>query len=124
MSSQLTELLNRDRRPRVLVVGDVMLDRYLWGDVDRISPEAPIPVLRVAQQEHRLGGAGSVAAMLAAMEAEVLMATAVGDDTEGRIVRKLLWTPNPTADNPSIRDPGPLAVPYLYPFLPLFRLRG
>lgn len=90
MSSQLTELLSRELRPRVLLVGDVMLDRYLWGDVDRISPEAPIPVLRVGSQEHRLGGAGSVAAMLAAMEAEVLLVTVTGDDAEGRIVRELL----------------------------------
>ena len=89
MSSQLIELLQQDRPPRILVVGDVMLDRYLWGDVDRISPEAPIPVLRVARQEHRLGGAGSVAAMLAALEAEVRVVTVVGDDPEGRIVRQL-----------------------------------
>ncbi|MHC4399786.1 MAG: PfkB family carbohydrate kinase [Planctomycetota bacterium] len=90
MVSQLTALLTQARRPRILVVGDVMLDRYLWGDVERISPEAPIPVLRVDKQEHRLGGAGSVAAMLAAMEADVLLAAVTGDDAEGRIVRRLL----------------------------------
>ena len=67
MSSSLPSLLEREWRPRILLVGDVMLDRYLWGDVERISPEAPIPVLRVGKQEHRLGGAGSVAAMVATL---------------------------------------------------------
>ena len=87
---RLTEWLMHTRRPRILVAGDVMLDRYLWGDVERISPEAPIPVLRVGRQEHRLGGAGSVAAMLAALEAEVVLAAVTGDDPEGRTVRRLL----------------------------------
>ncbi|MFH1922207.1 MAG: bifunctional heptose 7-phosphate kinase/heptose 1-phosphate adenyltransferase [Planctomycetota bacterium] len=90
MAHRLTALLCEAKRPRILVVGDVMLDRYLWGDVERISPEAPIPVLRVGRQEHRLGGAGSVAAMLAALDADVALAAVVGEDAEGRIVRRLL----------------------------------
>jgi D-beta-D-heptose 7-phosphate kinase/D-beta-D-heptose 1-phosphate adenosyltransferase len=90
MADQLSKLLAQTSRPRILVVGDVMLDRYLWGDVERISPEAPIPVLRVGRQEHRLGGAGSVAAMLAALDADVLLAAVTGEDAESRIVRQLL----------------------------------
>ncbi|HUT87871.1 MAG TPA: D-glycero-beta-D-manno-heptose 1-phosphate adenylyltransferase [Thermoguttaceae bacterium] len=90
MADQLTPLLTAPRRPRILVAGDVMLDRYLWGDVERISPEAPIPVLRVGRQEHRLGGAGSVVAMLAALEADVALAAITGDDSEGEVVRQLL----------------------------------
>jgi len=90
MSGQLISLLEQPIRPRILLLGDLMLDRYLWGDVERISPEAPIPVLRVGRQEHRLGGAGSVASMLAAFEAEPVLAAVIGDDPEGRIVRKLL----------------------------------
>ena len=90
MAHQLSALLSRSRRPRILVAGDVMLDRYLWGDVERISPEAPIPVLRVGRQEHRLGGAGSVVAMLAALDADVVLAAVVGEDPEGRVVRQLL----------------------------------
>lgn len=90
MGSQLIDTLTASHHPRMLVVGDVMLDRYLWGDVQRISPEAPIPVLRVGREEHRLGGAGSVAAMLAALEANVILAAVTGDDREGRIVRGLL----------------------------------
>ena len=90
MTSKLTQLLESRHRPRILVVGDVMLDRYVWGDVDRISYEAPIPVLRMDQREERLGGAGSVVAILAALEADVLLASVVGDDPEGRTVRDLL----------------------------------
>jgi D-beta-D-heptose 7-phosphate kinase/D-beta-D-heptose 1-phosphate adenosyltransferase len=90
MSISSTVLLERDLRPRVLLVGDVMLDRYLWGDVERISPEAPIPILRIEGQEHRLGGAGSVASMLAALGAQTILAAVAGDDEEGRTVGQLL----------------------------------
>jgi len=90
MSARLIALLQQAIRPRVLLVGDVMLDRYVWGDVERISPEAPIPVLRVGQREHRLGGAGSVASMLVALQSETILAAVTGDDAEGRSVRELL----------------------------------
>lgn len=72
------------------MVGDLILDRYLWGDVDRISPEAPIPLLRVATEEHRLGGAGSVVSMLAALEADVSLASILSDDAQSQQVRDLL----------------------------------
>ena len=90
MSASLTTLLERDVRPRVLLVGDVMLDRYVWGDVERISPEAPIPILRIEREEHRLGGAGSVASMLAGLGAQTILAAVTGDDEEGRTVGELL----------------------------------
>ncbi len=90
MSIASTALLEGDLRPRVLLVGDVMLDRYVWGDVERISPEAPIPILRIERQEHRLGGAGSVASMLSTLGAQTILAAVVGDDEEGRIVGELL----------------------------------
>ena len=90
MSDQLISLLERNLQPRVLVVGDVMLDSYLWGSADRISPEAPIPVVRVKKEEHRLGGAGNVAAMLATLQCRAVLAAVAGNDTEGRIVRELL----------------------------------
>jgi D-beta-D-heptose 7-phosphate kinase/D-beta-D-heptose 1-phosphate adenosyltransferase len=90
MAHPLTTLLRGAHCPRILVSGDVMLDRYLWGDVERISPEAPIPVLRVGREEHRLGGAGSVVAMLAALEADVALAAVTGDDPEAEIVCQLL----------------------------------
>jgi D-beta-D-heptose 7-phosphate kinase/D-beta-D-heptose 1-phosphate adenosyltransferase len=62
------------RNPRVLVIGDVMLDRYSWGDVERISPEAPVPIVRATWQNERPGGAANVAMNLAALGACVTVA--------------------------------------------------
>jgi D-beta-D-heptose 7-phosphate kinase/D-beta-D-heptose 1-phosphate adenosyltransferase len=90
MSATLAAFLQHSRRPRILVLGDVMLDRYVFGDVERISPEAPFPVLRVTREECRLGGAGNVAAMLRALDVDVTLASVVGDDAEGRQVGELL----------------------------------
>ena len=67
----------------VLVVGDVMLDNYWWGEVERISPEAPVPVVRLKRRESRLGGAANVALNLRALGAPVVLATVVGNDAEG-----------------------------------------
>ena len=86
MASDLLDLLDRLGHPRILVVGDLMLDRYIWGDAERISQEAPVALLRARRQEQRLGGAGSVCANLRALEAAVWCAGVVGDDAEGRTV--------------------------------------
>lgn len=75
---------------RVLVVGDVMLDRYWFGEVDRISPEAPVPIVRVTREEHRLGGAANVARNVAAFGAQVTLMTAIGDDEPARVLTRLL----------------------------------
>ena len=75
---------------RILVVGDVILDRYTWGDAARVSPEAPVLVLRAENEEARLGGAASVACLLRHLEAQVTLAGVVGDDPSGRTVRRLL----------------------------------
>ena len=74
----------------VLVVGDIMLDRYWFGEVDRISPEAPVPVVRVAHREDRLGGAANVARNIVALGARATLIGVVGDDEAGRQVRRLL----------------------------------
>src|ERR1700729_3593780 len=76
--------------PRVVVIGDLILDRYIWGDAERISQEAPVPLLRADHREHRLGGAASVATMLRALGAEVGLMGGVGRDAEAGLVRKLL----------------------------------
>ena len=68
----------------VLVVGDVMLDRYWYGAVDRISPEAPVPVLRVTREEERLGGAANVASNVAALGGQVSLLSVLGDDAASR----------------------------------------
>ncbi|MGA1202489.1 MAG: D-glycero-beta-D-manno-heptose 1-phosphate adenylyltransferase [Planctomycetota bacterium] len=72
--------------PRILVIGDLILDEYLWGDVSRISPEAPVPVLRVRHREHRCGGAGSVVENLVALGARVEAIGLVGADEAGRAI--------------------------------------
>lgn len=76
--------------PRLLVLGDLILDRYTWGDAERVSPEAPVLVLRADAHEARLGGAASVAGLLRALDAEVVLAGVVGDDASGRVLRQLL----------------------------------
>jgi rfaE bifunctional protein kinase chain/domain len=82
----------RDRvaRGRVLVVGDVMLDRYWFGDVERISPEAPVPVVRVARTEERPGGAANVARNVAALGGHASLLSVVGDDEAGRALDRLV----------------------------------
>lgn len=76
-------------RHAVLVVGDVMLDRYWFGDVDRISPEAPVPVVRIARTDERLGGAANVAHNLASLRAPATLVGVVGDDEPGRRIETL-----------------------------------
>lgn len=76
--------------PAILVLGDLMLDQYTWGDASRVSPEAPVLVLRAEVGEARLGGAASVAGLLAGFGAPAVVAGVVGDDPAGRILRKLL----------------------------------
>ncbi|HUA33926.1 MAG TPA: bifunctional heptose 7-phosphate kinase/heptose 1-phosphate adenyltransferase [Candidatus Binataceae bacterium] len=74
---------------RVIVAGEVILDRYLWGDVSRISPEAPIPVLRVQRREEKPGNAGFVMANLRALGADVSAVSVVGADRNGRMLREI-----------------------------------
>ena len=89
-TSSLPLLLERMARRRILIVGDLCLDRYTWGDAERVSPEAPVLVLRVDEQENRLGGAASVAHLARGLGAEVSLASVVGSDAEGRLIAKLL----------------------------------
>lgn len=74
----------------VVVLGDVMLDNYWWGDVERISPEAPVPVVALKARESRLGGAANVALNCKALGAAVTLASVIGDDADGRQLRHLL----------------------------------
>ncbi|EYC50350.1 heptose 1-phosphate adenyltransferase [Hylemonella gracilis str. Niagara R] len=85
-------VLQRDQlsRTRVLVVGDAMLDRYWHGAVDRISPEAPVPVVRVTREDLRMGGAANVAANVVALGAQATLLTVVGDDDASHMLEKLV----------------------------------
>lgn len=87
---ELEQLVERLGRPRVLIVGDLILDRYVSGDVTRISPEAPIPILTARASEERLGGAGNVAANLIGMRAQVDVVGVIGEDGWGKALRELL----------------------------------
>lgn len=90
MSRELIDLVQNLGSPRVLVVGDVMLDRYVWGNAERISQEAPVILLRADRREERLGGASSVATMLRALGAKVMLAGIVGNDHDGGRIRQML----------------------------------
>ncbi len=88
--TDLTELVQHLGAPRVLVVGDVMLDRYVWGNAERISQEAPVILLRADKREERLGGASSVATMLQALGARTSVLGVVGTDGDGFHARRIL----------------------------------
>lgn len=90
MYENLLKTLKNIGSPKVMIVGDFMLDIYLYGDALRISPEAPVPILRVHKTEHSCGGAGSVAADLAELGAVPFCLGIIGDDQNGRILTKML----------------------------------
>jgi D-glycero-beta-D-manno-heptose-7-phosphate kinase len=75
---------------KVAVVGDVMLDTYWWGRVDRISPEAPVPIIALDKMEYRIGGAGNVALNLRSMGAQVQMLTVTGQDEDGARLQQMM----------------------------------
>lgn len=90
MTAELLQTVARFRTARVLLVGDFMLDRYIFGDAERISPEAPVPVLRVIERQDRVGGAGSVALNVVALGAEVVCCGLLGRDGFGDRVQQAL----------------------------------
>ena len=86
----MKDTINKFEGLRVLVIGDVMIDAYLIGHVDRISPEAPVPVLAVQNKDYRLGGAANVALNLVALGAKPILCSVIGDDVEGNDLIALL----------------------------------
>ena len=78
--SLLVEIFSRFNSARILVIGDLMIDEYLWGSVERISPEAPVQVVNVKREERTLGGAGTVIANLVSLKGGVEVAGIIGDD--------------------------------------------
>ena len=88
------KLFNDIAKLKVAVIGDVMLDTYWWGNVDRISPEAPVPVVAVTKREKRIGGAGNVALNVQALGSKVALLTVLGDDEDGTLLMKLLLEKN------------------------------
>ncbi|MTJ81194.1 MAG: D-glycero-beta-D-manno-heptose-7-phosphate kinase [Telmatospirillum sp.] len=103
--SILADSVNALRQARVLCVGDVMLDQFVYGDVDRISPEAPIPVLRVRRETAMLGGAGNVVRNLCSLGARTHFVSLVGDDMAGREVVTLVGS-HPEVDPALVVETG------------------
>jgi D-glycero-beta-D-manno-heptose-7-phosphate kinase len=89
-ASQLENLFKSFNALKIAVIGDVMLDTYWWGNVERISPEAPVPVVAVTKKEQRIGGAGNVALNVAALGATVSIISITGDDEEAKQLSELL----------------------------------
>jgi len=87
---RIASLLALARGKRIVIIGDAMLDVYLSGDVERISPEAPVPVVRVKERRYALGGAANVAQNAAVLGCGIDFVAAVGDDANGRILRQML----------------------------------
>ena len=88
--NRVKELLAAAARTRILVLGDVMLDQFIWGHVSRISPEAPVPVVEFSSESYMPGGAANVARNLSALNAETELFSAIGEDDAGRQLKGLL----------------------------------
>lgn len=86
----IPDLFKAFQKLKVLVIGDVMIDAYIWGTVSRISPEAPVPVVNVKNREKRMGGAANVALNLQSLGAEPILCAVLGDDEEANIFEDLL----------------------------------
>ena len=84
------EILTRARACRIVIVGDVMLDEFIWGDVTRISPEAPVPVVNIQRESTRLGGAANVLANVTALGAQATVIGVVGNDSAAEKLRRVL----------------------------------
>ncbi len=88
--NEIEQLFHQFEGLTVLVIGDAMVDTYFWGKVERVSPEAPIPIVSVTRKESRLGGAANVSLNLQALGANPLLFAVTGDDDKGRRFRKLM----------------------------------
>lgn len=88
--NNIEQVFSKFSELKVLVIGDAMVDSYLWGKVERISPEAPIPIVTVTKQENRLGGAGNVSLNIQALGATPVLVSIIGDDEKGHSFKKLM----------------------------------
>lgn len=104
-TGNLLKIVNRFSKPSILVLGDMILDRYLWGEVERICPEAPVPVVEIKRTSRMLGGAGNVISNLRAFGATVSVLSCVGADMGAEEVRRLLAEVEISGDEGLIEDP-------------------
>lgn len=89
-TTAVKQLFDSFNKLNVLIIGDVMIDAYMWGSVNRISPEAPVPIVAVSKKENRLGGAANVALNIQAMGANPILCSIVGNDESGKLFSTLL----------------------------------
>ncbi|MGQ0828070.1 MAG: bifunctional heptose 7-phosphate kinase/heptose 1-phosphate adenyltransferase [Bacteroidota bacterium] len=89
-NNSISEIFKSFNKLNVLIIGDVMIDSYMWGNVSRISPEAPVPIVAVNKKENRLGGAANVALNIQAMGAKPILCSVIGDDDGSRLFLDLL----------------------------------
>lgn len=94
----------------VLIIGDVMLDSYIWGSVERISPEAPVPIINVKKRDHRLGGAANVALNVHALGAKPVLCALIGDDDDGKKLVQRLHEKNLSVDGIIVSTERPTTV--------------
>ena len=94
--------LDMFKKANILIIGDIMLDQYIWGEVARISPEAPVPVVRVLEKTDVLGGAGNVASNLAGLECGVLVKRfkdELGEDLDAISIGPTITNPHTTSES-------------------------
>jgi rfaE bifunctional protein kinase chain/domain len=95
---RVDELLENSKNKRIAVIGDVMIDRYIWGNVNRISPEAPVPIVEVESESSRLGGAANVANNIVSLGASAQLIGVVGEDFSGKEFRSILESQNASSE--------------------------
>jgi len=94
--NSIADILNQFETKRVLIIGDAMIDAYMWGDVHRMSPEAPVPIVEINKRESRLGGAANVALNIQSLGATPVLFSAIGDDHYGDLFINLMKEQNLT----------------------------
>src|ERR1700744_4085054 len=90
LAEKIKSAKSSEKNPSILVVGDLMIDHYIWGSATRLSPEAPVPIVNVGSESTTLGGAGNVVQNLNALGANVIVSGGIGDDTTGDQLIKIL----------------------------------
>lgn len=90
LTDKVRSIQSTQKRPAILVIGDLMIDHYIWGNATRLSPEAPVPIVNVKSESTTLGGAGNVVQNLVALGAHVTVAGVIGDDATGRQLIEIL----------------------------------
>src|SRR3978361_91827 len=90
LTDKVRHIQQSQKQPSILVIGDLMIDHYIWGDATRLSPEAPVPIVNVKNESTTLGGAANVAQNLIALGAKVTLSGVIGDDGPGGELTQIL----------------------------------